>query len=346
MTSFNPKILNNVYKEALMYCVNNSINRTLLFDNLTKEPSQLLHGVIADIYPWIFLESHILYTLLSNCDKSYYEYNGYISAYIKSTREYQRLTNLYDDYITIIAKLIKENSDEIFDVATYYINLLHTGILSYNCGFSFRNLKTDYDNRLGILGARIASGFGVCRHMAMNLKDVYDKLGYNASYISCDKYNNKIDFQKQPNSKFKKQVVPKTTHAIVGVTNGRKSLIVDPTWQAIGRFDYPKKDVATLKYLHNRKDSPFYFHLDSEVTIKKGPDNYANYLKFLEHNNYFNNNSESLAQRSRDVSSKIMQNLLYYIEWNAKYQDLFKEIAELEKLLSCYKEIEVVRTRK
>lgn len=346
MPNFNQKTLKNAETEAFMYCLKNNIDRTLLFNNLTNEPSQLLHGVIAGFYHWVFLEADILYTFINNFDKTYYEFNGYISAFIKSTDEYQRLAGLYNDYITSIAKLIKDNSDEMFDVAINYINLLHKGIFSYNCGFNYLKLKTNHDTRYDLLGARIARGFGVCRHMATNLRDIYNELGYNAAYVACGIYNDKPNFQNQSNSKTKKQVVPDTTHAIVGVTNGRKSLIVDPTWNAIGRFDYPNKDVVTLKYLSSMNDSPFYFHLDSEVTAKKGKDNYSNYLKFLNHNNYFNNNADSLTKRHITATSRIRQDLLYYIDWNLKHQDLFKEIAELESLLSCDKEIEVVRTRK
>lgn len=336
MTNFNKHTLNNAYKEALMYCLKNSIDRSFLFNNVTKEPSQLLHGTIASIYPQIFLEEYILLSFFLNFAKTYDEFNGYISAFIKSTEEYQRLASLYDDYVTLISELIKENSDEIFDVAIYYITLLYKGIFSCNGTFDYYKLKTDYDHRINMYGTRIASGFSTCRHMAINLKDIYEKLGYDACYISCGK---KID-----SSRSNKSI--KFNHAMVGVTNGRKSLLVDPTWKTIGRFDYQKKEIASLKHLSDLKEPAIYFSIDHKGTCGISKDNYFNYLKFLEHNNYFNNNLDGLTQRNDNISSKVKQNLLYYIEWNAKHHDLFKEIAELEKLLSCYKEQDVVRTRR
>lgn len=208
MTNFNQETLNKAYENALLYCAQNSIDRTYLLND-----SQTLHGFIANIYPQNFLIPYILYTLLYNIDMTIFEFEGYVSSFIKTTEEYQRLTTLYDEYITLIAELIKETYDEIFDVAAYYTKLLHNGIFSYNCEFNYKKLKIDFGHRLDMLGARIASGFGVCRHIAMNLKDIYNKLDYNAAFLICGLYDNKIDFQNQP----KKHVIRTTPMLLLGL---------------------------------------------------------------------------------------------------------------------------------
>lgn len=116
--------------------------------------------------------------------------------------------------------------------------------------------------------------------------------------------------------------------------------------EAVGRFDYPKKDIVTIKRFDAPKNKFSYANIDPELIAKGDKEDYDNYINFLSHNNYFDNNLDNLTQRYTDISLRIHRDLLYYKEWNVKHQDLFKEIAELEKLLSCYKEIEVVRTRR
>lgn len=135
---------------------------------------------------------------------------------------YLSLKEKYDIYIDKVARYIEnKNITDPLDIGFYFCRLLYSGNLSLNNGFEYCEIKDDEDSCYqGILGARIISGYGVCRNIASILTDVYKKMGIDATYLVVK--NKKID---------------KETHAVCLIKDNNGAFIFDPTWRTIGIID-------------------------------------------------------------------------------------------------------------
>lgn len=342
MPTFSEEAYNKTENEATIMFMKNHIEKSKLFNDTISEPSILLHGTLAGIYPeellYLYLTSYTLYSMYNIYD-SLQTYNKYTNAYLKTTDEYQRLNLLYNDYVTAIAKLIKENSENIFDIASNYIELLYKGIFSQTYYFTYHNLSKDNDVKLNIKGSRISSGFGVCRHMAQHLKDIYQNLGYTASFVHCIPIDSKQLFKLFPNIYSTAKMLCQNGHAVVGVIEDNKSLIIDPTAKNVGTIQKNKRDIITLRDIEYRTRSANFLATKPKTMKKEDFSNYINYLDVLNTQNYFNDEDlDLLIQKNADISSSIYKNLKYYEEWNKKHFDLIYEIARLEQILSHYED--------
>ncbi len=141
--------------------------------------------------------------------------------------DYLRLKEKYDIYVDKLAKHIeRQNITDPLDIGFYFCKLLYSGNLSLNNDFKYCKVDGDEDNYYqGILGARIISGYGVCRNMASVLTDVYKKIGIDSTYLVV---------------KIKK--IDKNGHAVCLVKSNDGAFIFDPTWRTIGIIDDNMKE--------------------------------------------------------------------------------------------------------
>lgn len=156
------------------------------------------------------------------------QYNSYLNHLSNiQDKDYLRIKEKYDIYVDKIAKHIEsKNITDPLDVGFYFCRLLHSGKLSLNNEFKYCKVKGDEDNYYqGILGARIISGYGVCRNMASILTDVYKKMGIDATYLIV-----------------KTKIIDKETHAVCLIKSNDGAYIFDPTWQTIGIIDDDMKE--------------------------------------------------------------------------------------------------------
>ena len=100
--------------------------------------------------------------------------------------------------------------------------MLHNGELSITQNYKYEHIKTDKDTKNhGTLGARVISGYGVCRNLSALLNDLYQKLGYNTYFLLV---------------KFRRTgVLPR--HAVVLIKDKSGNFIIDPTASAIAIID-------------------------------------------------------------------------------------------------------------
>lgn len=280
---------------------------------------------------------HIIPFLISNSLNL--ELNNNSENYIKNTDEFMDLEILYDEYITEIAKLIKMFGDlDIYEVSVLYIILLKNGILSKERSFNYHRYDEDNDYR-SILGSRIASGYGVCRHESFNLLDVFNKLGYQNSYIAC-----KADMH---NSKFKNipklfSIFTKDTHGIGIIADSKEHLIVDPTWECVGKFSKEESTIKARKFWDVENNLLYYLNYDK---LQRKDVSYFNKLEsMLEKPNYLDiHPSEETKLKFRNIKQTVTENFEYLDFWNQKHEELMQEICLLDKSLSCYKDKQQVR---
>lgn len=292
---------------------------------------------------------HILYNLtqlkfdpqvLINDLKRFYTY----TEYIYNTDEFIKLENLYDEYITEIAKLIKDCGDlDIYTQGIIHKFLMGKGILSKKDDFSYKKFSNDKDYKYSELGARITHGNGVCRNIAANLNDVFNKLGYDSILVSCIVDAEKSKIGNNPclytlYNLFTLLYKETNFHSIVAAKDKNGSIIIDPTWETFGRLTNENNNILELrrfisnvyeyKYCLNHS---FYnnIHLNNRKSLNK----------IISKSNYLDSFSyEELIQKFDIIIMFLNKNLGYFIEWKNKNLDLMNEIDLLDKTLSNYSE--------
>lgn len=134
--------------------------------------------------------------------------------------DFLKVKKNYDAYVKSIAEYINElNITDPVDIGMLFTTMLASGIFSTDGNYSYKKVIRDQDYYYPqIMGARITSGFGVCRNSTALLSDIYNELGFDANYISINT----------------KKFINHANHAAVIVSSEEGSFIVDPTNCMIG----------------------------------------------------------------------------------------------------------------
>ena len=199
------------------------------------------------------------------------EYKSYL-LYLdnKQDKDYLKLKEKYDIYVKRLASFIKnKNFTDPLDIGLYFDAMLYSSNLSITSDFQYCSIKKDHDGYYpGILGARIISGYGVCRNMSALLTDLYKELGYDAVDIHVN--TKKLEL---------------VGHAVCLVKSDDGSFIIDPTWRTVAEVDYgTKKSKEIISYY----DDNTY----TEKYIIKGY-NDSNYCYHAIHLNFIDKYSKS-----------------------------------------------------
>lgn len=152
---------------------------------------------------------------------------------VRETDDYKYCVELYDSVITDLTCFIKSlGLRDSLDIGMFYQELLYGGILSATGRFNLHGYDFDLGICSEIYGARVSSGKGVCRHVASNLKDLYEKMGFTASYLAVA--GTKSTFL----NNIRTRIMPSTiNHAVVCVKDCYGKYIIDPTWDEVAIFD-------------------------------------------------------------------------------------------------------------
>ena len=176
--------------------------------------------LIAGVYSYLF---SIIKKADSVSNKARVFNNNLCNLMNECDDDFLKIKKSYDTYVKKIAEYIRElNIEDPVDIGMLFTTMLASGMFSSDGHYSYKKLFRDNDYYYPqIMGARIASGFGVCRNSAALLSDVYNKLGIDANYISI----NTNKFTKHAN------------HAAVIISSEDGSFIIDPTSCMIGILD-------------------------------------------------------------------------------------------------------------
>ena len=166
------------------------------------------------------------------------EYKSYL-LYLENMqdKDYLKLKKKYDTYVKRLASHIKDkNFTDPLDIGLYFDAMLYSSNLSIGNDFKYYRIKRDNDGYYpGILGARIVSGYGVCRNMSAFLVDLYKELGYDAVDVHVN--TKKVELG---------------GHAACLVKSDAGSFIIDPTWRTVAEIDYSsKKSKEIISYYDN-----------------------------------------------------------------------------------------------
>ena len=266
-----------------------------------------------------------LFSIRKECTQ-YCSYLKYLNN-IKD-EQYLRLKEKYDLYVDKIAEYIKsKNITDPLDVGFYFCRLLYSGNLSLNNDFEYCKIEDDEDNEYqGILGARIVSGYGVCRNMASILTDVYKKLNIDATYLGV-----------------KTKRIGQDTHAVCLVNTNSGAFIIDPTWLTIGIInDNMKESKEIIRFSEDRVHSGKYYF------VGYNDDNYCyHYMKkdMLKNKmkarcltkDYIYERYKLFSRRyfpARFYNEDEEEKQEYEPRFNEKNKDLMQEISDMEQSLT------------
>lgn len=104
---------------------------------------------------------------------------------IKKMQENEKLHNLYNQYVSNIADLVKkiEIDDNVIKINDFFSIMLRNGDLSLDRNYTFGTERVVDLFKENLYGAEISRGTGVCRHIVRLLRDVLNKLEYESDFV-------------------------------------------------------------------------------------------------------------------------------------------------------------------
>lgn len=171
-----------------------------------------------------------------------------------SNEKYEKINTVYDNYFTyvdLIAKKIsevKEERDIIGDFAIYE-SILKNGYISYE-DFAYSSPYMEFPN---LRGLNVSIGDGVCLNEAHNMADVFKSLGYDARVVPGKYYNKGEEVEDKPN------------HAVVYVSDGEYSYLLDPTNEQV----FLKKSYLLYYSTESQEDTICCF--EPELSLELSP---------------------------------------------------------------------------
>lgn len=208
-------------------------------------------------------------------------YNAYRGVLYKQCEErfydtlnsdlYKECLALYKDYVKDISVMYNDlgfSSDLSTCVA--YCFSLQTGLFSENGKYSYKVFDNDFDVFCEIMGSRVTTGKGCCRHNASLLTDIINEMGGKAA--SFPVYSSSFD---------KVSKNKDATHMVTGLLHDGKKVAFDSTvkaqfasMHAISLFnDTDSKKIFTTTldktWKHHLKDNAVFDMYDVNNKLKQ-----------------------------------------------------------------------------
>lgn len=241
--------------------------------------------------------------------------------YLLETPEYQEYMAVYQEVLKDFKSFIQNyNIHSSLELGILYTCfLLPKGILSITNQFQYKYLKGIFEP-LEILGAKVISGRGCCRHISKNLVDILNTCGYEAYYLKTEK----IDLSE--------------LHALVGIIYDNKKLTLDPTNKKIGYF-IDQENIQTQGFLNTNKK--YLYH----CCYYNGISNLLNEQFMNDYNvdDFYHRNSleeiKELFNIYSDISILYYQNELDFLKFKKEqicnYQKIYKNMNQFFSYRKC-----------
>lgn len=201
--------------------------------------------------------------------------------YIKQTKEYQTLNKLYTTHLNKLSTIIEMlNINNTYDLSLLYSYfLIPNGILSTTNTFKYYNSPTKAYEFIEIIGPKVLTGTGVCRHIVKHLSDLSRTCNLDNYILIADTFNSKIK------------------HALLGIVDKEQKFLFDPTNKVIGTIN--NEQIS----FHNPITSETIPNL--KISQNRAKHNDFNYLNT---DNFFNlenkNNFDDFTQRYQIIKQK------------------------------------------
>lgn len=277
-------------------------------------------NLIQKNYISLFIEkkdlNYLTYLLSGNLEKYDYEtiYNQVmrLDIYSKCEELYHMFISFYGDYFKALGFSSAMEATFFVEYALFY------GYFSVKNFYKYHPYKYEPFVIFPLLGTRILSGYGVCRHTASFFIDILNALGYTTCYLGCIPISNIKDMP---------ECCPRGTHAIPAIMDDSYAFAFNynhkNTKGDIVVFDlsYTNENRTVLKeVLHN-----FYYLIDETFKIE-------DISMFYQKKSASITNKDILIARSNAVEK------YYYEQEKLKEMkksnlEMMKEIVRLERNL-------------
>lgn len=217
--------------------------------------------------------------------------------YIKQTKEYQLLDKLYNNHLNNLSNIIDMlNINTPYDLSLLYTYfLIPNGILSITDTFKYHKNTTKAYEFINILGPKVLTGTGVCRHIVKHLSDINQTLNFDTYILIADSLTSKIKHALLGISEQNQKFLFDPTNKVIGIINNQQISFINP----LTPEEIPNLKISTNKEKHsnfNYLDTDFFFQLESKTNfedfqqryeiIKQKYDFFKDYFQLYKVNNY------------------------------------------------------------
>jgi len=243
------------------------------------------------------------------------------------TETYKNLVSDYNEIVNDIVKLFSElKIKNPLDVCIVFSEMIENGLLSITAGYQHKSFFHDYDIDECMWGTRVFSGYGVCRHISSLLSDIFEKLGYSAFPMQA-----KIIEKNKVYSD--NGIGLRADHLVVGVCDGTKKIIYDPTNLCFGYCDLNDEDGEYYMVPFNKNgDELFYFILKNQKLINGGFNRYLSSKRYIACENYYNEISE--LYKDDCIKKYVLRNFNLLLDFYSNDYELMKDIVKEEAIIA------------
>lgn len=255
---------------------------------------------------------------------------------IRETNEYKKCMRLYDEYITHIASFIKQfDLKESLNTTILLDLLLKSGYITYNDNPVFKSYSNEITIVPELTGARVVSGYSVCRHQSCFTKDVLNELGFQTAVLNVmkSKESNIIKIITSPSLSL--------NHAVVVIGDEDGKYIYDPTISIFAQTakKYYSNKIYSQLLAEAVVNEPFFYYIGDKLETFNRNNNY-NYDELLK-KDYKELEADDIEQR-REVLRFILRNYQeLLINFKEKNKKIMKEITELEQQIVPHSDEEI-----
>lgn len=271
---------------------------------------------------------------LNEAEKHLKNYCLYEQSVLRDSEEYKNLKEKYDLFLNEFVSLMKEyNFDDALTFNLLVSDLLSTGYFSYSGDFNyeyklFKNNKKAFYEDLGLMGSRVFTDEGVCRHQAAFLTDVNNAYGNDAITLTVRGLTE--------NNPLTKITVPEalhrlvTNHANTGICTEKGKIIVDPTWDVVAQFkDKNHAEIISCPEEYTQKS---YFVGNTRGTYELINNNFdIMKISKFENSDFRTISDDEYKICHNEFSNILRSDKLKFMEFRKKNLKLIKAISELHK---------------
>lgn len=177
----------------------------------------------------------------------------------------------YRLYLSKLAAFLKKIGPISLIEMIFFIDLCYkNGYFSVTKKFQYHNFSYDEDELSDLLGSRIMEGYGVCRHGASFMADLFNEMGYSSAVLTS-KGGSKVELNNMS------LLLKPSNHTVTYVSDQNFNLIYNSTTH----FDFDDSFVILASANNASKIVP-------ENCIASTIGDYKYYLMFDTNQEYFN----------------------------------------------------------
>ena len=179
---------------------------------------------------------------------------------IESYEGYDELLKYYNEYLKEFSEFIKYYKiEDAFFFNTLVTKLIHDGYFSFSGLYQYENSLIsnkikNYKEDVYLLGSRVFTDYGICRHCASFLNDINNESGFNSISLLVRPVNENSIYLKTS------KLFPSdySNHMVIGINTKEGKFLFDPTNKSAGEF---------LSNAHAKRKSIVEFKKNSEYAV-------------------------------------------------------------------------------